>query len=448
MKSKVIKATIIGLIVVVIGVGGFVGYNTFFNKTVSVAAKTTYYTTTVKKTSLSKTIQGTGSVYAGTTKAVAPNNNGNLSGITVKVGDSVSIGQQLFVCSSTDLTKAVTDATKKLTKAKAQLVTDEATLATANAQLVTDQATLTAANAQLATDKSAAKVDSNAITQDENDVSKCESSVSSDQKSITDATTKISDDKDTITDDTSSLTDANTAVSKQTVTSPIAGVVTTVDSANGDSGQASKSVVTVSDMNTMKVKVSVDELDISSVQLGQTATIKFDAISGKSFTGAVESIAQTGTTSNNVTTYDVVVSINSPTGIRLGMNANVTIAVVSKDNAIVIPVEALVESNSKKYVRVQDTSDATNSGNSNSTSNGKMVEITTGIETINYIEVTNGVTEGQTILVQLPSSSSSTNTRNSMGGPGGDMSGGMPNGGAPGGMQGGGTSSSKSTTAK
>jgi len=173
----------------------------------------------------------------------------------------------------------------------------------------------------------------------------------------------------------------------------------------------------------MKVKVAVDELDISSVAVGQKATIKFDAYTDKTFTGTVESAAQTGTTTNDTTTYDVVVSINNPTGIRLGMNANVTIAVQSKEDAIVVPEEALVEINNKKYVRVSDTSDS-NSGQNSSTSsttqsNSELVQITTGIETENYIEVTKGVTVGQSVLVQLPSSSSSTTTQRGMSGMGG-----------------------------
>ena len=410
MKSKIIKAIIIGIAVIVIGTGGYLGYNKFFKKTVSVSA-TKYTSSTVKTMNISKTIQGTGAAYAGTTSAVAPNNNGTISALTVKVGDTVKAAQQLFVCSSSDLTKAVTDNTKKLTKADAQLTSDVAALTDANTQLTTDQ--------------SATKVDA--------------TKVSSDEKSITDTTSKISDDKDSVTDATTALTDAKNAVANQIVTSPIAGLVTSVDSTNGSAGQSGKSAVTVTDMGTMKVKVSVDELDISSVAVGQKATIKFDALTDKTFTGVVESVAQSGTTTSNVTTYDVVVSISNPTGIRLGMNADVTIAVQSKDNAIVIPEEALVESNSKKYVRVEDTSDTNSSPNNSksqtSSSSGKLVEITTGIETEDYIEVTKGVTTGENILVQLASSSSSTSTQGGMmGGPGGTMPSGGPGGsGAPGG---------------
>jgi HlyD family secretion protein len=403
MKGKVKKAIITGVVLVTVGTGSFFGYNKFFKKTAS-AVTSKYSTTTVKKMNLSKTIQGTGAAYAGTTKDVSASNNGTLSGLTVKVGGTVTKGQELFVCTSSELTKAVTGAERNLTKAKAQLSADKAALATAKAQL--------------SADNSAAMVDS--------------AKVSADEKSISDAKTKISDDEYTAADAKTALSDAEDAVDNQTVLSPIAGMVTAVSSSNGDTLQSGKSVITITDMNTLKVNVSVDELDITSVKAGQTAAITFDALTGKTFTGSVESIAQTGTTSNSVTTYAVAVSISKPTGIRLGMNANVTIAIVSKNNAIVIPEEALVEVNSKKYVRVQSSSAASGQNTSSSTSSAgsnNLVEIKTGIETEDYIEVTSGVTEGQTILVQLASSSSSTQSQ----GMGGDMGGGQ------GGNMGGGT---------
>lgn len=313
---------------------------------------------------------------------------------------------------------------------------------------------LTASKSQLATDENASKVDSNKITSDNKSVSDNANKITSDEKTITDTTSKISDDKDSITDAASDLTSSNSAVASQVVTSPIGGLVTAVSNGNGGTGQSGKSILTVTAMNTMKVKVAVDELDISSVAAGQKATIKFDALTGKTFTGLVETIAQTGTTTDNTTTYDVVVSISNPTGIRLGMNANVTIAVKSKDSAIVIPEEALVESGSKKYVRVQNDTNSnsqqnqSNSKSSTSESNSKLVEITTGIETEDYIEVTKGVTAGQVVLVQLPSSSSSTTTQRGMGGMGSGSGGGSGMYG--GNRQQGGTStgSNKSTTNK
>jgi HlyD family secretion protein len=204
----------------------------------------------------------------------------------------------------------------------------------------------------------------------------------------------------------------------------------------------------------------VDELDIQKVKAGQKAEIKLGAIADKVYEGTVEEIALTGTTSNNVTTYDVVVAISNPESVKLGMNANVSILVESKENILVIPAEALVERNGSKFVMVADSTNTSNSssqqanteaggnggkqtqnnnqstGNSqgmtangrqgvnsgNRTANaggatassGKLVAIKTGIENQNYIEVTEGLTEGQQILVSLPQTSTSTNqsTRN------------------------------------
>ena len=446
MKSKMIKAIIIGIVVIVIGTGGYAGYNKIFKKTTAVSA-TAFTSATVKTMSLSKTIQGTGAAYAGTTSTVAPNNDGTISALTVKSGDTVTSSQKLFICTSSELTKTVTTATRSLTKANTQLASDKTSLATAKAQLATDSSAYATANAQLATDQSATPVDANKVSSDEKSVSDTTSKITSDEKTITDCNTKITEDNYSVTDANAALTDAKTAVASMTVKSPIAGLVTAVASANGATGKSGEASVTVSDMSTIKVKVAVDELDIVTVVAGQKATIKFDALTDKTFTGTVESAAQAGTTTNNTTTYDVIVSVDAPTGIRLGMNANVTIAIQSKENAIVIPAEALVESNNKKYVRVKATTTSEDTtSTSTAQSNGKLVEITTGMETEDYIEVTKGVTTGQALIIQLASSSSSTNIRGAMGG---GMGGERPSGtGMPTGGSGQFSGSTKSSTTK
>ncbi|HBM73939.1 MAG TPA: efflux RND transporter periplasmic adaptor subunit, partial [Clostridiaceae bacterium] len=191
-------------------------------------------------------------------------------------------------------------------------------------------------------------------------------------------------------------------------------------------------------------------LDINKVSKGQKAQIKFDAIDGKTYEGSIETVAPVGVTNNNVTTYDVVTSISNTSGIKPGMNANVTIQISSKKNALVIPAEALIESNGKKYVRVESGNSALDSTGSNPASDspsqggsskantsanlprqatsdkGKLTEIKTGLETENYIEVTEGLTEGEKVLVQLPAAESTNNAnRNNFSGLGGNVRGGF-----------------------
>ncbi|MFL0245413.1 efflux RND transporter periplasmic adaptor subunit [Candidatus Clostridium stratigraminis] len=370
MKSTLIKAVIAGIIVVGVAFGGFYGYKTLANKPASTVVSQ-YYSVAARKMNLQVTIQGTGAAYAAGTKDVAPNNNGTLKSLTVKVGDTVTAGQKLYTADSDDLRKAVTSAQNNLTKQKLTLTTDE----------------------------SAEKVDDN----------------------------KVAMDKISVSDAQSQLNDAYSQLNKMTVTAPIGGVVTAVNNINGDSVSQGKSVLTIVNMSSMKVKVAVDELDIGKVKVGQAATIKFDAIKDKSFEGTVESIAQTGTPSNNVTTYDVVAAIKNPAGIKLGMNANVTISVESKDNALVIPADALVENNGQKFVRLvsNNSSAAVTNGNANSqnSQSSNLTSIKTGLETENYIEVTDGLKDGDKVQIKLiqASTSNSNNKGNAVGGFGGDM---------------------------
>lgn len=408
MKNKILKVTISCLAAAVIGTGCFLGYKAFFTKKVT-ASTAKYYTASARKMNLEVTVQGTGSAYSSVTKDVSPSNNGTLKSLNVKVGDTVKAGQKLFVSDSDEVRKNVTTAKNNLEKQELALESDE--------------------NAQMA--------DAN----------------------------KVAQDKISVSDAESQLSDAYAAVDDMTVTAPIGGLVTAVNNSNGDSVQSGKSILTIEDMSSIKIKVSVDELDIKKIKAGQTAQIKFDAIEDKTYEGSVETISQTGNTSNNVTTYDVVVSVKSPAGIMLGMNANVTIQVESKENALVIPAEALIESNGQKFVRVQSSDStssenagqSTNSTSQNSanssqnqssgksssvqnTSGSRLVTVKTGLETENYIEITEGLSEGETVLVTLPQTSSTTNNnKNSMNGNfgggmdrsfGGNMSGGqMPQGG-------------------
>lgn len=382
MKSKLVKSLIAVAIAAIVGFGGYYGYNALSAKK-TVAASVQYYNIAARKMNLQVTIQGTGAAYAAVTKDVAPNNNGTLKDLNLKVGDTVTAGQKLFVSDSDDLRKAVTNAQNNLAKQ----------------------------NLSLSSDQSALNVDSNKIAMD--------------NLAISDAKTQLSD--------------ANNQLNKMTVTAPIGGVVTAVNNSNGDSVSNGKSILTIVDMSSMKVKVSVDELDIGKVKIGQAAAVKFDAVKDKTYEGTVETIAQTGTSSNNVTTYDVVVAIKNPSGIKLGMNANVTISVESKENALVIPTEALVDNNGQKYVRLvsSDSSSTTgsnqtpSSSNAQSTQSSKLTAVKTGLETENYVEITDGLKEGDKVQIRSTQSSSSSINKNNQGaGFGGDMGGfGGPQGG-------------------
>jgi HlyD family secretion protein len=459
MKSKLIKAIILSVVIIGISVGGYFGYKTVFAKKAAVAS-VQYITSNVRTMNLEVNVQGTGAAYAATTKEIMPNNNGTLSDLTVKVGDTVTAGQKLFTSNTEDLSNSVTTAQNSVTDANINLSSAQNDLTAKQNALVSAQA---AASGTTANGGSQGTSQSNKSLDDYKlDVEKAKLTVEQSKLKVTNAK--------------NNLTNAKANVTKMTVTAPIGGVVTAVNNSNGDTAQTAKSVLTIVDMSTIKIKVAVDELDIEKIKLNQKAQVKFDAVKDKSYEGTVETIAQIGTTQNNVTNYDVIVSIANPEGIKLGMNANVTINVESKENALVIPVEALVENNGKKFVRVESTESSTsdsgtqtdntqtpaansqgqnknvqavnNAQGARSTQgtrntqagntaqvavgSGKLVEIKTGMENANYIEVTEGLTVGQKVLITLPkTSTTTTNNRSSnTGGFGGGMTtGGISSGG-------------------
>jgi HlyD family secretion protein len=219
-------------------------------------------------------------------------------------------------------------------------------------------------------------------------------------------------------------------LNKSTVITPVSGVVSVLNIKNGQMLENSQIalIATVTDTSKMEIQLPVDELDINKLQLGQKATIKIDDIPGKEFTGQVESISQNGTVTNNVTNYNVVVSVDNPDSVKIGMNANVSIAIQSKENVLAVPSEAIITRNSKKYIMIASNNQPQGNSGKNSSSNssasgrnnssngknnsfgGKLVPVETGLKTATMTEITSGVTEGETILIQLPQSTTSNSS--------------------------------------
>jgi HlyD family secretion protein len=511
MKVKLIKSIVAWLIVAGVAVGGFYGYKALFPTKTAVAA-TSYITATARKMDMQVNIQGTGAAYSAKTKDVVSNNAGTLENLSVKVGETVKAGQKLFTSASDDVSDAVTtaensvdDVNISLSSAKSSLTSKKNQLSSAKSDLTAKKKELTAAKKELsdaqkkltdAKNTSASEEEiaelSRKVGEAEANLEKAETSVEQAATSVEQATSSVEQAESSVkqanlkvSDAKDKLSKAEEQVDKMAVTAPIGGLITAINNSDGDNIDKSKAVLTIVDMSAIKVKVAVDELDIEKVKEGQIAEIKFDAIKDKTYEGEVESIAQVGNNSNNVTTFDVVVAIKDPTGIKIGMNANVNILVDSKNDALVIPAEALVERNGQKFVMAESTGASTNAqqrntqnsstaaneqgtGNGTGTSSnqqtktnqgaansqdnwtgqrraaagstvqgavpvGRLVAIKTGIENENYIEVTEGLTEGQRILITLPQTTTTTNQnmRNAMGGFGASMTGGRPQGGFP-----------------
>lgn len=221
---------------------------------------------------------------------------------------------------------------------------------------------------------------------------------------------QVDSKKQAVEDAQTALDDANAqAESEATITSPISGVVAQLSVAANDSVSAGGTIAVVVDPNAMQTVVSVDELDISSVKVGQQATITLDAISGKTFSGTVTSVDQIGTASNGVASYSVTVSIADAEGILVGMTTDVEIITQSADNVLTVSADALLEKNgTTAYVLLADKLFDAN-GNSvkleNMTTSELVKEygtqVTIGMSSENEAEIQSGLSEGDSIAIPL-----------------------------------------------
>lgn len=237
-----------------------------------------------------------------------------------------------------------------------------------------------------------------------------------------------------------------------TITAPIDGTVITKNTKVGDTLDATNGQTTLAviyDLSYLTFDISLDELDVSEVAVGQTVNITCDSLEDAgTIEGVVTKVSIAGTTANGVTSYPVTVQIdNPPEDLLPGMNVDATIVVEEATDAIAVPIAAVQRGN---VVYVKDDSAKNTDGtmvNGTLLPDGwKAVEVETGLSDANYIEIVSGIAEGDIVYVPQVIRESSEEQgemgempggMGGMGGmSGGDM-GGMPSGGG-GGMPSGG----------
>lgn len=424
MKKASLKKLIIAVLVVAALSGSsYFAYTKFFAK--QTTSQNRYLTETASVGTLNVTVPGTGTVVSATSKDIFATGSGTLSNFNLKVGSIVKQGDSIGTIADTSLDNQIIQDQSKLDQAKAQLTQ---VTTSSNLKIQQDQITLNQDNAKLSTLTKQTDIDAQnlIIQKDQNTVA---SDTNSGNSSISNQNIAIQLAQNTLNNDLATK-------AKENLTAPINGTVVTVASQNGDTLQNGKSIATVEDLSNLQLDIPVDELDIDKVKNGQKVDISFDDIKDKKYTGTVSSVSLLGKTTNNVTTYDILVNINNPDSIKLGMNANVTINVDSKANTLMVPSEAIQTRNGKKYVMVPSSSSGTSQGSwSGNSSNsqygsgtssrssysgnrtnrtsaaGRLVEVQTGLSNENDIEITSGLKEGDKVLVAIPTVSSSSQTR-------------------------------------
>jgi HlyD family secretion protein len=211
---------------------------------------------------------------------------------------------------------------------------------------------------------------------------------------------KIAQAQAVVSEDQANLKQLEEQLSYTDIVSPIDGIVLSRDVEMGDAvssilvlGSSATLVMTLGDTSEVYVKGKVDESDIGKVYLGQPARIKVESFKDKTFTGKVTKISPMGVEKDNVTTFEVRVSIQNPGGeLKAEMTANAEIILEEHHNVLQIPEGAIIYDKDKKAsVDIPDPK---------AKDGMKKVAVNIGISNGAKTEVLSGLKEGEQVVLQ------------------------------------------------
>ena len=208
-----------------------------------------------------------------------------------------------------------------------------------------------------------------------------------------------------------SLQNAQDKLEDYTITSTITGEVIEKnldvgDNINGmsSSGSAVTYPAVIYDRSELTFDMAIDEKDISKIQVGQKVEITADALDSQSFTGVVDKVNINGTTVNGNTSYPVTVKVDgAPEELYPGMNVSAKIIVEEAGSVLTLPVEA-VERGDTVLVALPGCLDE--NGVISDLSATEERQVTLGRNDDNYIEIVDGLEEGDIVLALSPQGSS------------------------------------------
>lgn len=321
---------------------------------------TGHVTTSIYKGDLISSVTVSGSTQPVSSTVVTPEVDGIIQDVRVSEGDTVNAGDVLFILKNDSLDRAVTQAQQEA--ASAQRALDDANAAY-------DQAYRTYKKA-LNTWNSAKTAEEQTMMQDPDDVW---------YSTVVPAASSVDAAKTTLANAQQAVADAQATADKRTVTAPVSGSVIAVNAQNGapwGGAAASGSTTTgplvqIADLSQLRITTSVDEMDISSLAIGQSATVTFSALPDVTLEGTVERVATASESSESygygysgTATYKVSLIIPAPDPrVKPGMTADATIVTQDVPDSLIVPIAALHEAeDGSSYVWILKGDDPSQEG--------------------------------------------------------------------------------------
>ena len=185
------------------------------------------------------------------------------------------------------------------------------------------------------------------------------------------------------------------------LTAPIDGTVTQVSSSVGDQVSAGTTGIRIDDLSSYLIDLSVSQMDINTVAVGQKATITFDAITNKTYNGTVTAVSKAGTLTQNSTYFTVTLQVNdADSQVLPGMTATADIVTSEVDNVLLIPTRAVRTLNNRSLIYID------NSGNLTP------VVVTLGTSSGTYSALVSGSVKEGDMVITNPTSITFNTSRN------------------------------------
>lgn len=197
------------------------------------------------------------------------------------------------------------------------------------------------------------------------------------------------------------LADAGAALAGTSLTAPFDGTILQVQVRQGALISANTAILTIADLDQLEVIASVDETSIKSVAAGQVAQVTFDALPGQALRGVAGAIPLQGTLQGDVMVYEVPIALEGAEDLPLlvGMTANVAILTGEAANALLVPTMALTKLGGMVQVQVADPA--------NPSASPQSVPVQVGLSNGTYTQITAGLNEGDQVVFQVSSDSTS-----------------------------------------
>jgi len=355
----------------------------------------------VEKGDLAKSVVATGKVTPITKVEVKSKASGIVKKLLVDYGDKVKKGQLLAQLDKVEIQAQVEQSRAAVEAAEASLKSSEADYERAKVDAEGPDVPLLKRAYERAIGMAKEGVVSTSALEDAQknyELALNKQNVSKAQVTVLKA--KIAQSHGQLGQDRANLKQLEEQLSYTDIESPIDGIVLSRDVEMGDAvssilvlGSSATLVMTLGDTSQVYVKGKVDESDIGRVYLGQPARIKVESFKDKTFNGVVTKISPMGVEKDNVTTFEVRVSINNPGGeLRAEMTANAEIILEEHKSVLQIPEGAIIYDKDKKAsVEVPDSS---------AKEGKKKIAVNIGISNGAKTELLSGLKEGDQVVLQ------------------------------------------------